>query len=661
MGNIKDKVKENFKKNKWFILVFVIIWVVFIGITLSHYKNTLGKESDGASIASEVVELNQDTTISQSISIPEGSKTISLKYATYIRKNKGNVYIEVKGNNTGIVYLDTKTNIAGIQDNAFITYDLNEPTVDKDVTITLSSDSVEGNGAGVYFTNEPYFGGELKINDEKSDLELNVRYLQDRSDYSVLAYSVIGFGIVSFTIILMLMLLLEVKSEVIFTSLVVAYGLILIVIMSPGANPDEGLHYEQVLQVSNVVLGQENPYTIDSAYVNYDSFGDHINISYSYNRLLRDFFKPFELSGKIHEFDPTIEGMYTGYYIPQLIGLIIPRILNAPMLQLFYGERLTNLIFYSICVYIALKNAKSHKLLLGTIACLPIFVQQSASLSYDATVNGLILISISFLLKWMKQDEMISRKDFIIVFITCLLLAPAKVVYGLFSLMYFFVPYQKFGSKKKKFLMTGLLCLPSIILIGYQVLLRVMDQILNIFAYTGSTNTLDAGGESAPLAKLYTVTYILENPLETVMIFVRSIRMWISTWFYQSLGRGLAGVSLILPMTVIRIILVLIVLGVLQADNFVMSNWMRIYTLMTCIAIAMLVLFTMLTGWTRRDDLYIQGMQGRYFCPLLPYFFSIFSNSKIKIKKNLEKPVVFTITCIMFFITVYILAYTFIN
>ena len=241
-----------------------------------------------------------------------------------------------------------------------------------------------------------------------------------------------------------------------------------------------------------------------------------------------------------------------------------------------------------------------------------------------------------------------------------MLLAPAKVVYGLFSLMYFFVPYQKFGSKKKKYLLTCLLCLPSLILIGYQVLLRVMDQILNIFAYTGSTNTLDTG-ESAPLAKLYTITYILENPIETIMIFIRSIRMWISTWFYQSLGRGLAGVSLILPITVIRIILVLIVVSILQAENYVMSNWMRLYTLMTCVAIALLVMFTMLTGWTRRDDLYIQGMQGRYFCPLIPYFFSIFSNNKIKIRQNLEKPVIFAITCIMFFIMIYILSYTFVN
>ncbi|MGM9958578.1 MAG: DUF2142 domain-containing protein [Erysipelotrichaceae bacterium] len=669
MEKIVNRVKENLKKNKVLLGIFLVIWIVLICVTLGYYDKTLGRESDGAAIATEVIEINENTIVEQSIEIPEGSKTISIKYATYARKNKGNIYIKVTGNKTNTLYLDTKTNISMVQDNAFVTYELLEEAKGETVTLVLTSDSLEGKAAGVYFTNEPYFGGELIINDEKSDFELDVRYLSERDDYKALSTTVITFGVIAFSILILVMLLLDVKAEVLFTSMVAIYGLILIVIMSPGANPDEGLHYEQTLQVSNVILREENPYVIDEAYVNYDSFGDHTNTSYSYNRLLRDFNKPFELSGKLHEFDPTIEGMYTGYYIPQLVGVMAMRLINAPMLHIFYAGRLTNLIFYSICVYIALKNAKSHKLLLGVIATLPIFVQQGASYSYDASVNGFILISISFLLKWLKQDEQISRKDFIIVFITCMLLAPAKVVYGLFPLLYFFVPYTKFGSKKKKYLLTVLLCLPSVCLIGYQVLLRTWDIIANMLAgesnnvlTLGNGNIFFEGDEgNKPLAKLYTITYMLENPAETIMIYIRSIRMWLSTWFYQSLGRGLAGVTLILPMTVIRIILVLIIVSILQADNYAMNWKMRLSTVVICVAIAMLVLTTMLTGWTRRDDIYIQGMQGRYFCPLLPYFFSIFSNKKIKIKYNCEKPVIFTIICLMFFITVFILSYTFVN
>ena len=671
MEKIINRVKENFKKNKYFLIAFVVIWTVFISITLFHYKDTLGRESEGPDVASEVVELNENTKIVQEMEIPEGSKTISLKYATYARKNKGDVFVEVRGKESGTVYVDEKTNINNIQDNAYITYSIEDEIVDKTVVITLTSNSQEGKGAAVYIVNEPYYEGSVyKLNGEKEDYELCVRYQHENDKFAVFSNAVIIVSLTMFSLLILVYLLFDLKLETVVTALIIVFGLILTVIMSPGANPDEGLHYEQTLQVTNQILGQDIEY-IDNAYTNYDSFGDHTNISYSYNRLLRDFNKPFKLSGNMYEFNSSIEGVYTGYYLPQAAGVLIMRLAGASMLKIFYFGRVTNLIFYAACVYLALRNAKSHKLLLGVIATLPIFVQQAASYSYDASVNGLILVSISFLLKWMKQKDRISKLDYCIVFVTSMLLAPAKVVYGLLTLLFFFVPYERFGSKKRKYIMAGILCLPSVVLIIYNVLIRTVNQIMYMnFGSIDNNNTLSLGGKGiffegdegdAPLAKYYTVSYMLEHPAETIMIYIRSIRMWISTWFYQSLGRGLAGVTLILPMTVIRVIIVLIVLAVLQADNFTMSFKMRGVTLGVCVIIAMLVLTTMLTGWTRRDDIYIQGMQGRYFCPLLPYFFSILSNKKLKIKYNCEKSVIFTIICIMFFVTVFVLSYTFVN
>ena len=671
MEKIVNRVKENFDKNKYFLLIFVIIWAVFVSITLFHYKDTLGRESEGADNAFEVIELNEGVNVSQRIEIPENARTISLKYATYIRKNKGDVFVKVTGDGSGTVYVDEKTHINNIQDNAYITYALSEDVKDKTVTVELSSNSLEGQGAGVYLLTEDYFGSSVyEVNGEKQEYQLCVRYQVDNDAYSAFSTTVIALFTAAFSVLIIVYLLFGLKLETVVTVLVIIFGLILTVIMSPGANPDEGLHYESTLQLTNKLLGEDIE-TIDAAYVDYDSWGDHTNVSYSYNRLLRDFNESFELSGESFEFQSTIEGRYVGYYYPQALGLLIVRVCGGNMLKMFYAGRVTNLIFYAACVYLALRNAKSHKLLLSVIATLPIFVQQAASYSYDASVNALVLISVSFLFKWIKQEEKISKLDYGIVFVTCMLLAPAKIVYGLLTLLYFFVPYEKFGSKKKKYIMTGILCLPSIGLIIYNILIRTVDQIKNLhFSSLGDNNTLSLnnGGiffegddGEVPLAKYYNVSYMIEHPVETVMIYVRTIRMWISTWFYQALGRGLAGVTLILPMTLIRAIIVLIIAAVLQADNISMSWKMRGATFVICVVIALLVLTTMLTGWTRRDDIYIQGMQGRYFCPLLPYFFAMFSNKKLKIGYDLEKPTVFAIICIMFFIMVYVLAYTFVN
>ena len=63
MEKIISRVKENFKKNKLLLGVFLVIWIVLICVTLSYYGKTLGRESDGAAIASEVIEINENTAV----------------------------------------------------------------------------------------------------------------------------------------------------------------------------------------------------------------------------------------------------------------------------------------------------------------------------------------------------------------------------------------------------------------------------------------------------------------------------------------------------------------------------------------------------------------------------------------------------------------------
>ena len=57
----------------------------------------------------------------------------------------------------------------------------------------------------------------------------------------------------------------------------------------------------------------------------------------------------------------------------------------------------------------------------------------------------------------------------------------------------------------------------------------------------------------------------------------------------------------------------------------------------------------------------IQGMQGRYFCPLLSYFLLIFNNKKIRISKKFDKYILFAYVLLVFEVIVYILSYTFVN
>lgn len=678
-----ERIKENFKKNKITVIIISVAWLILISATLIHFGNTLGKESDGGYNASVVYEIDKDTKLTQTISTKEGIQNISIRYATYIRKNSGNIFVKIVGDTTKKVYVDEKTNISVVQDNSFVTYDLNEfidETKDKTITITLTSDSEHGRAAGVYCLSEPYFdGGKLKINNEVKEAELNIKYLLNNQKYNTFSTVIIVLSIIFATLFMALLLLWESKYEVIFAGLVASFGLIFLVIMSPGAIPDETLHYEFILQTSNNILGKSDIHQIDKYYLDYNSFGDHTNVSFAYNRLIKDFNKNIKLTGKIEEMNSWVDGSYIGYYMPQTIAITMCRLFKVNMIKTFYAGRLGNLIFYVACVYLAIKNSKSFKVFLGVLACLPIFIQQGASLSYDASVNGLILLSISFLFRWMSSQDKITYKDFAFALVVNCLLAPAKVIYGMFALLYWFVPVDRFENKKQKIWMTIVLCAPSVVLISYNILIRTVDQILGVLrtSYIEGINTLaldnpvslnnaivvSDGGLSVPRisGKLYTVSYIVEHPIQTLGLYLRTIRFYLSTWFYHSLGRGLAGGTLILPMTYVRFILVVLFATVLSSDGFT-PNWkMRIASIGICIVAAMFILTSMLTGWTDREDAMIQGVQGRYFCPLLPYFFIVFKNNKLKISNKVEKYIVCAITMLLYFVVIYILSYTFVN
>lgn len=667
---LKNYFSNNKVKKVTLISLAFLIWFGVVFLTINHYSNVLGKESDGSSVYTEVIEVNKDTKITQEISFVKESDSLAVKYATYARKNKGNLHLTVKGKDSGFVYVDKTENISILQDNAFVTYSYAkgyETKKDAKLVVEISSDSESGSSAGVWFTDEQYFeNSKLTINKTTDEKELIVHYLLPNQKYSSFSTAVIALSAIGFSIVVALLAFTNVKKEYLFSSIVLICGLAFMVIMSMGALPDEILHYEHALSFSNVVLKEDRD-TIDSSLVNYDSFADHSNVSFTYNRMFRDFDKSLEYTGKRIECDPTVDGVYFVQYLPQTIAVTICRLFKASMIKTYLSGRFANLMFYTICVFIAIKNTPTRKMLIGVIATLPIFVQQAASYSYDTFINGMVLISVSYLFKWLSEDKKVSVKDIVTVFLVSLLLSPAKIVYGLFTLLFWLVPTNRFGSFKNKILVLLFLCAPTIGQVLYNIYIRIEGTFtLN---YLEDTHTISLGNNgvfysdspTSGSGKLFNVVYILEHPIETIELVLRTVRFYLSTWFYQSLGRSLSGNNLVVPMTNIRIILILIGVTALRKGEFNFSILTKLSYIAVCLMIAAFVLVTMLTGWTYRDDTMIVGVQGRYFCPLLPYFFSIFGNKYVQITDKLDKPVIFTVVCNLFFIIVYILAYTFVN
>lgn len=678
---MKD-LKEKIIRNKWYVIGFLAVWAITVFLTISAYSNTLGMESIGNDSNDQVMELSENMTLKQTMFAVDGAESLSVEFATYARKNEGNVFIKVIGKDSGKIYADETVKAADIQDNSFYTVSLTEKVSaknDRDLIIELNSDSRKGKAVGVYYSMSDILEqGEFSCNGAVAAGDLVCKQLVRNEYYQRFALYVITFAIFSLSLIILL-IAMDVRKEILFTLMVFCLGLIFMFIMTPMSVPDEQFHYESAYQITSNLFGEDHK-IMDIAYRNYSHFGGHENVASAYKRLLEHFNDPLEMRNKYEEVAIDIDLLqYLVYFFPQTLGVLIGRVCKLNFLKTFYLGRFMNLLFFTGCVYLTIRKTPVLKTLLGMLACTPIFLQQCSSYSYDCFVNGLCLIVIAYFLKWMNSDEKITFKEALAVFLVVLGLSPAKKVYALFVLPFLFVPADRFGGKKNKILTLIGISMPAIYITVQMLLppiMRIFNRVNQTYGDTASSASIRYSGLHVDLPsyhpsedvdpsqfedKLYTIGFIVEYPIHTIKLILRTVRFNLKKWFYDSIGRTLSGASLILPLRLIHLMTICLIISSLLNENMNIPLLVKAVILVMCVAIAIMILLGFLLTWTSRRDVMIQGVQGRYFSPLLPYFFSVFNNRYIKVPIQIDRCLIFAHVLMIFNTIIYILSFTFVN
>ncbi len=674
---LKNRVIENYRKNRIMVILALIAWIFVVAFTLYSYRDTLGRISTGNEASDQVIELSEGVTLKTVIPVEEDAEAAAIKFATYARRNNGSFDVRITGSDSKKVYVEKTIKVSSLQDNAYVSFGLGEkldPARDSRLEIELSSDCDKGQGAGVYYSDLKIFENSiLDINGEVQEGDLSLRFLKQSEELKLFYRIVISFVIFTFTVTILMVLLIKPRYEVLFTWIAISFGLTFLLIITPMSVPDETTHYEYSFQLSNYMMGQKDHMYFDETYQDYGAMAGHQNVAASYERFIKKINKPLSLKGRKVKMKFDINESYITCFVPQALGITTARLLKWNMLRTFYLGRLFNLVFYVICLYMAVKNTPVHKLLFGILATLPIFMQQAASFSYDCFINGLTLVIISFLMKWMFGSEQISRKDLIIVLIASILIAPVKVVYGLFMFLYWFVPAERFGGMKNKIINVMIVTAPAIYELTallFPLIFRIVRKVFeNVFALTIYAETAGTATPFAEGGEIYTFSYVMAHPLEAIELILRTIRYSLKPWFYASFGRALSGNSLILPTYLVHSLLALLVLSSLREESDSVSLIFRIVVLLICIFGGLMMVGGMLVSWTEVNQEVIedfggpiiQGVQGRYFSPFLPYLFICLNNGKIRLPKKLDPVFLFTFVVLVFEVVVYVLSYTFLS
>ncbi|MEG1432597.1 DUF2142 domain-containing protein [Eubacterium sp.] len=445
---------------------------------------------------------------------------------------------------------------------------------------------------------------------------------------------------------------IELQIHIIFIIAAIIIGTAYIIVIPPGGVPDESNHYLTAYSYSSILIGSQAKDTNGNVALreNDDEFlyrGPH---QFSQDNYYRQYLTLFDSHDGSNSNDYMISQENHSplqispiAYIPQILGLSASRILGINAVATYYMGRLCSLFFYILLVSIAIKKAPFSKVLFFIVALLPMSLQQGMSYSYDSMLIAASLLSISYILflAYDKQKKAMSSKDYIFLIALLVLIMASKWIYSIFFLLGVLIPQEKFGSSKKKILVMIIFCFVVICCF-------LIFQMLGKDKITGLSSVADTG---------FSIEYIFTHKKQIIAMFLRTIHSYFDFYFYSTISNYFGWLNIIIPQIFTTGYFLLLIFSLIAYDQnqLILDYKGKVLFALICLMLFLFIEFGLLIDWTDINSVVIQGVQGRYFIPMLPLLFLIFQNNIIVSRIRLDKYLIIVFYIIQTFTIIEIL------
>lgn len=405
-------------------------------------------------------------------------------------------------------------------------------------------------------------------------------------------------------------------------------GVVVLLMVSPGAVNDDDYHYYSSLMLSNIIMGKNNVTEIEGEY-RYQLDNDK-NTNENYCLLIDEGFK-------IDKIDTSKEAIVVGeranggsslnsllYPVSHLIpaiGITIGRILSLNFIQTYVLARLTVLIAYLIICRSVLKLLPYKKELAIIVMINPMLLQQVTSFSYDAIIIMLSMLYMAYIINIASTNMLIGWIDVLKLVLLISLFGPLKAVYYVHVILFFIITNECYRNTKDRIIKTGAY-LFLVVLIN-RIIIKIFTLVtIGTTIYTNtSTNTISANNSIdivQTLKQYYTVADVIKNPIESMRMMLFTIETNFVSYVEAMFGSQMAVTSKIPDYLIVSMIVITVIAVSIKAEDTAacMSNWARIVIIVMVVAEVGLILCA---GFIMTDygESIIGGIQGRYFLPCL--------------------------------------------
>lgn len=415
----------------------------------------------------------------------------------------------------------------------------------------------------------------------------------------------------------------RIKKEWLFAGLALVIGVALVFVNAPQVRYDEHAHFWRAYEIAsgNIISRTTNelPNSVTDLFMREDNSYPNKEINYE---TIQE-----KIGAELNEDEKTpfavgATGSLTPIsYIPQVIGVLIGRVLQlSPMIILYLG-RLTNLLAYIALVFMAIKIMPSEKwkLIIMMIALFPMSMNLAATVSPDTVILGTTLLAISYAMHLKFETKEITYKHIILLGILCMIPTVCKIVYFPLCLLVLLLPHEKFESKTKRILSWVIIF--AIVFIPYLVLNRIVS--LGDYEIAIRTNMTEQ------------ILFTLSSIPRDFITLINTIYVEFSDYFFEMIG----GWNTIQILSIVLFIMLLIAMYKTEENEkkltFTKTDKVICWTIFIIEVLG--VVAAMYLGWTQAQQTVVEGVQGRYFLPIIPLICILLSKNKLEWKiKNKE-------------------------
>lgn len=397
---------------------------------------------------------------------------------------------------------------------------------------------------------------------------------------------------------------------------------------------DEHNHYYRIYEISegifatptNKVVGSKLPKSLSETFI----IGSGNNTTIKYKDIKKMWNIKLNSSNKVQYGNSYVDSynntaLYSPIqYLPQVIGFLLAKLLGLRPYIIGLLGRLFNLFFYTLLGYFCLKNIPKSKLFYMLILLSPNMLQCATTLSADSFTNSIFLLLISIIFKLCYSKDKITKKEKYLVLILSVIISLCKIVYLPIVFLVLLISDEKFvnGKKEKK-----LYCMVTIIL-----------SVFISFVWMGFTDGIfKIAYDKTDFQK----QFILHNLFSYIIIFMRTMVNYIIKYVEcLFVGTTMYHSQLKIPSIISFIYVILVSISLLNDKNkYKFDNYKKAFISIIGIIIIGLISTAIYIQCTAQyysvANSTIEGIQGRYFIPiifLIPFIFN-FKRMKINEKK----------------------------